>query len=100
MASVIEIGKPANDGERIVLKRLRDDLPDEWTVVSNFEVPAGRRTFECDAVALSPAGWAYLIEIKALVGQIEGNDREWAMPPLTGDEPYYIQNPIHMLRTK
>ena len=100
MAKIIEITPPVNDGEREVLARLREDLPDDWTVVSNFEIPSGARMLECDAVAFSPAGWAYLIETKALVGQIEGNEREWSMPSLLGGGRYYVSNPLHVLRRK
>ena len=98
MAQLVEIGQAVNDGEKIVLRRLREELPADWTVVSNFEVPSGKRMLECDAVAFAPGGWAYLIETKALVGQIEGNERQWSMPSLVGDERYYITNPIHVVR--
>ena len=66
-----------NDGERDVLRRLRDELPDDWHVVSNFWAEQGRRQFECDALVVCPEGWAYLIETKAWLGRIRGNNNQW-----------------------
>ena len=100
MVRIEEIAPPVNDGERLVLARLREELPSGWGVVSNFEVPSGNRMLECDAVAFSPAGWAFLIETKADPGQITGNDREWSMPSITGDGRFYVSNPVHVLRGK
>ncbi|MDO9410097.1 NERD domain-containing protein kinase family protein [Patulibacter sp.] len=99
MAKLIELGEPVNDGERTVLAVLRD-LPDGWVVVSNFEIPHGRKPPECDALVVSPEGWAYLLEVKALVGAIRGNDSQWEMPSVFGKGAglYYVPNPVHMVR--
>ena len=100
MAVVHEFGEPVNTGEREVLRRLRDDLPDDWQVVANFEFPQNPRWFECDALALSPNGWGYLVETKAWLGQIEGNDAQWRLPPVAGDSPTYRKNPVQMVTTR
>ena len=71
-----EIGEPVNDGERDVLRILRDGLAAAWHVISNFSIEQAGRAFECDALAVSPDGWAYLIEVKAWLGGIRGNDAE------------------------
>src|SRR4051812_26996270 len=100
MAELIEIAQAVNDGERRVLKALRDGLSDDWVVLGNFEVPSHGRPYECDALAVNPAGWAYLIETKQYDGQIEGNDRQWKMPSKTGSGYFYVDNPVGLLRGK
>jgi serine/threonine protein kinase len=100
MAELIEIAQAVNDGERRVLKALRDGLSDDWVVLGDFEVPSHGRPYECDALAVNPAGWAYLIETKQYDGQIEGNDRQWKMPSKTGSGYFYVDNPVGLLRRK
>ena len=41
MARIIPIGEPANEAERMVLRHLREQAPDDWIVVANFELPYG-----------------------------------------------------------
>lgn len=96
MAIIHEHGAPANDGERAVLRRLREELPDGWHVVSNFWAEQGRRQFECDALVVSPEGWAYLVETKAWLGRIRGNNKQWELPALskTGSVTYR-PNPVN-----
>jgi len=38
VAEVFDVGSPVNDGERDVLRTLRDGLDDDWVVVANFEI--------------------------------------------------------------
>jgi serine/threonine protein kinase len=92
---------PVNDGERMVLRRLRDDLDESWFVLGNFEFPSGHRWPECDALAICSGGWAYLIETKHWVGgSITGNDHEWLLPSLSGSGVYSVQSPVHLVSTK
>src|SRR3954468_1580698 len=100
MADYIPIGGAVNDGEKAVLALLRDGLPDDWTVIANFEFPSGVRHYECDALVVSPDPWAYLVEVKAWNGLIRGNDKEWALPSMVGSQETYRTNPVHILRTK
>lgn len=96
MAILHEHDGPVNDGERAVLKLLRDGLPDEWHVVSNFWAEQGTRQFECDAVVVSPNGWAYLVETKAWLGRIRGNNKQWELPALSaGGAVTYRPNPVN-----
>lgn len=69
-------------------------------MVGNFSVKQGNRTFECDALAASPEGWAYVIEIKAWVGQIVGNDAQWALPSMAGAGQSYRPNPVELTQLK
>ena len=96
MAALHEHGAATNDGERAVLKLLRDELPDEWHVVSNFWAEQGKRQFECDALAVAPEGWAYLIETKAWLGRIRGNNNQWELPSLAKSGAVsYRPNPVN-----
>src|SRR4051794_39637695 len=98
MAEYVPIGEPVNDGERTVLRLLRDQLPPDWAVIANFEFPSGPRHLECDALVVSPDPWAYLVEIKAWNGRIRGNDKEWALPSMVRRQETYRTNPVHLLR--
>jgi serine/threonine protein kinase len=96
MAVLRELDKPVNDGEKQVLKLLRDGLDDAWYVVSNFWVEQGKRKFECDALVVSPQGWAYLVETKAWLGRIRGNNSQWELPSLTAaGVSTYRPNPVN-----
>lgn len=46
MAQLHQFGEPVNDGERQVLRLLREELPDAWHVVGNFALHQGNRTFD------------------------------------------------------
>lgn len=100
MGRLFEIGPPVNDGERDVLRILRDGLDDEWAIVANFEIDQGKRTYECDALVLGPNGWAYLIETKAWTGRIRGNDQQWELQSLVGGGPLYRPNPLNITTQK
>ncbi len=101
MAVVHSAGQPENDGERVILQLLRDRLPDDWHVAANFwlEWRPGR-FYECDAAVFSPRGRAHLIEIKAWIGRIRGNDREWELPGIAGEGATYRPNPVKLTQRK
>lgn len=101
MAVVHELGEPVNDAERQVLRTLRDELDANWRVIGNFWVEQGNRQFECDALVVSPEGWAYLIETKGWHGRITGNDAQWELPPIAaGAAPTYPSNPVELTHKK
>jgi hypothetical protein len=41
MAKIIAIAEPENDPEREAIAFLRDNLPDTFTILHNFELRAG-----------------------------------------------------------
>lgn len=100
MAELFEVGPPVNDGEREVLRLLRDGLGDDWVVVANFEISQGARTYECDALVVGRSGWAYLVETKAWSGRIRGNDQQWELQSLVGGGPSYRPNPLNVTTQK
>lgn len=78
MAKYIPIGEPANRSEAESIRALRDQLPEHYTVIGNFElhVPNRANTFEYDAVVLGEHG-LYAVEIKGWSGEIRGDTRRW-----------------------
>jgi serine/threonine protein kinase len=100
MAELHTIGQAANDGELEVLRLLRDGLDESWHIVGNFSIRQGGRSFECDAAAFGPSGWAYLIEVKAWLGPIRGNDVQWELPALVGDDVLFRPNPVELTQLK
>lgn len=100
MAEYLEVGPPVNDGEKRVLKLLRDELDESWAVVANFEIVQGVRSYECDALVVGPLGWAYLVETKAWTGRIRGNDQQWELPSLVGGAASYRPNPLNVTTQK
>jgi serine/threonine protein kinase len=100
VAVIHAIGAPVNDGERLVLGLLKDGLDDAWHVVANFWIQQGTRSYECDALVVSPLGWAYVTEVKAWLGRIRGNDAQWEIPSLTGEGFIYPPNPVELTHRK
>ncbi|MFJ2578452.1 protein kinase [Kitasatospora aureofaciens] len=78
MARIIPIGEPANEGERMVLRHLREHGPAGWTVVSNFELSygPGRQVFEVDLAILTERA-CYIADTKGTHGRIEVRGGRW-----------------------
>ncbi len=62
------------------IRMLRDELPDHYVVIGNFELqPANRRnTLEYDAVVVGEYG-IWVVEIKGWGGKISGDIRRWSL---------------------
>jgi len=76
MATIIPIGEPVNDAERIVIAHLRDHGPASWTVLHNFEIGQGGEWFEVDLAVLTPHA-VYLVDVKGTRGLIEVDRSRW-----------------------
>lgn len=78
MAKYIPIGEPANHSEADSIRALRDQLPEHYTVIGNFELqlPNRSNTFEYDAVVIGEHG-LYAVEVKGWSGEIRGDIRRW-----------------------
>ncbi|MFF4526554.1 methylation-associated defense system protein kinase MAD6 [Streptomyces bluensis] len=76
MARIIKVGDPVNDAERMVLRHLRDNAPDDWTVISNFEIYRGRQCFEVDLAILTDRA-CYIADTKGTHGRIEVRGKKW-----------------------
>ncbi|QDG53142.1 hypothetical protein FIV42_21065 [Persicimonas caeni] len=80
MAKYIPIGDPINESERDGIRQLRDQLPDHYIVIGNFELQLPRRknTLEYDAVVVGEWG-LYAVEIRGWDGTIRGDIRRWEL---------------------
>jgi serine/threonine protein kinase len=76
MANVIPIGQPVNDAERAAIAYLRDNLPDSYTLLHNFEIERQGEHFEIDIALLTPHA-LYLIDVKGTRGTIDVYGNKW-----------------------
>jgi len=95
MAEYLRVGAPTNQSEREGIRQLRDQLPDHYTVIGNFELQLPRRknTLEYDALVIGEWG-IYAVEIKGWGGLIEGNMSKWHL------EWGRVENPFIRTETK
>jgi hypothetical protein len=100
MATMHLVDEPVNDAEREVLRALEEGLDADWHVVGNFWIQQRFRSYECDALVLSPRGWAYLVETKGYGGKVVGNDQQWEVPSQAGNAPLYLPNPVAITQRK
>ena len=81
MAEYIRIGEPANEAEKVGFRLLRDQLPDHYLVLGNFDLrlPQRRTSLEFDAVVIGEYGF-FAVEIKGWSGAIRGGADHWYLP--------------------
>jgi serine/threonine protein kinase len=70
------MGTPANDAERTALAYLRDRLPDDYTLLHNFELHRDRAAFEIDLAILAPH-CIYIVDLKGTAGPTTVHGRKW-----------------------
>ena len=76
MAQWIPVGEPVNDAERRVMAALRDRLPADYAVISNFELIDGEKRPEIHLAILAPHS-VYLVDVKGTQGRIEVYGSRW-----------------------
>ncbi len=76
MAKVIPIGTPVNEGERRAIAHLRDALPDDYTLIHNFEVKRDQQSFEVDIALIAPHA-VFVVDVKGTRGSIEVQGSKW-----------------------
>lgn len=92
MAKVIPIGEPVNDAERQAIAHLRDQLPEGYLLLHNFEVKRGDEFFEVDLAVIAPHA-VYLVDVKGTRGLIDVYGPKWYPE---GRQPY--TSPLLKLR--
>lgn len=92
MATVVPIGRPVNDAERLAIAHLRDHLPSSYLVFHNFEIRRDGETFEVDIAVLAPHA-LYLVDVKGTRGLIDVYGPKWYPE---GRQPY--TSPLVKLR--
>jgi len=76
MAKVIAVGKPVNDAEKAAIAHLRDHLPQNYTLLHNFEIHRDREYFEVDLALVAPHA-VYLIDVKGTRGEVSVYGSKW-----------------------
>lgn len=76
MAKIIPIGTPVNDSEREAIAHLRDNLPDGYILLHNFELLVNEQTFEIDLAIIAPHA-VYLVDVKSTTGEIHVHSGKW-----------------------
>jgi serine/threonine protein kinase len=76
MATVVPIGEPVNDAERLAIAHLRNHLPSSYLVFHNFEIRRNSETFEVDIAVLAPHA-LYLVDVKGTRGLIDVYGPKW-----------------------
>lgn len=76
-AKILRVSNPINESERKAIRVLAKNLPEDWYILHNLEVPNWRsRSYEFDMVVVAP--WAvYAIEVKGWYGRIRGDRLQW-----------------------
>lgn len=79
MATIRSIALPENDSERKAIKYLQENLPDDYTVFTNLELPShGGLPYEYDMIIIGEYA-VYSVEVKGYRGEIKGNAFEWEL---------------------
>jgi serine/threonine protein kinase len=76
MAKVIAIDQPVNDSERQAIKFLRDNLPDTYTIIHNFEITQGKEKYEIDLAIIAPHS-IFIVDVKGISGLIDIYNSKW-----------------------
>lgn len=79
MAEIVGGGPPVNDGERSVIRHLRDHGPEDWLVLHNIELPVHGAAYEVDLVVVTGHG-VCVIDVKGTHGRIEVVGSRWFPP--------------------
>lgn len=95
MAIVRSIGLPENDSERKAINYLKDNLPDDYLVFTNLELPTrAGLPYEYDILVIGDYA-VYSIEVKGYRGEIKGNAFEWEL-----DSGVIYKSPIPLANKK
>ncbi len=86
---------PVNEGEKLVVNYLREQLPGTYTLIPNVEIiQRGYPTFEYDIIVVAPHA-VYVVEVKQWRGGIRGDDHTWIVA-----ERYHRPSPWLLTNTK
>lgn len=76
MASVIAIGQPENEDERLAIRWLRDKLPLSYEIYHNFEIERDGQKYEIDLAIIAPHA-VWLVDAKGTRGNITVYGSQW-----------------------
>ena len=79
MAKHISFGDPVNDAERWAFQLLAKELPADYTLLTNIEVPTHTgQALEVDALVLGEWG-VYVVDVKGYIGRLDAGQHVWSL---------------------
>lgn len=79
MAKHISFGSAVNDAERWAFKLLTDELPDNYILLTNIEIPThSGQALEVDALVIGDWG-IYVVDVKGYIGRLEAGLHAWSL---------------------
>ena len=79
MAKHISFGRPVNDAERWAFGLMTEELPDDYTLLTNIEIPTHTgQALEVDALVLGEWG-VYVVDVKGYIGRLDAGQHAWSL---------------------
>ncbi|MGS0825876.1 NERD domain-containing protein [Shewanella sp. 0m-8] len=79
MARMISFGTPVNDAERWAFSLLADELPEDYILLTNVEIPAkSGQAMEVDALVIGEWG-VYVVDVKGYIGRLDAGLHAWSL---------------------
>ncbi|SHG93149.1 NERD domain-containing protein kinase family protein [Ferrimonas marina] len=79
MAKQIRFGEAVNDSERWAFKMLAEELPENYLLLTNIEIPTqSGQALEVDALVIGQWG-IYVVDVKGYIGQLEAGQHAWRL---------------------
>ncbi|OEG74679.1 NERD domain-containing protein kinase family protein [Shewanella colwelliana] len=79
MAKQISFGTPVNDAERWAFSMLADELPENYILLTNVEIPTkSGQAMEVDALVIGEWG-VYVVDVKGYIGRLDAGLHAWSL---------------------
>ncbi|MGZ9898001.1 nuclease-related domain-containing protein [Shewanella gaetbuli] len=79
MARHISFGTPVNDAERWAFALLSDELPEDYLLLTNVEIPThSGQAMEVDALVIGEWG-VYVVDVKGYIGRLNAGLHAWSL---------------------
>ncbi|MFB2658738.1 NERD domain-containing protein [Shewanella xiamenensis] len=79
MAKHISFGTPVNDAERWAFSLLAEELPDDYLLLTNVEIPTqSGQAMEVDALVVGEWG-VYVVDVKGYMGRLNAGLHAWLL---------------------
>ncbi|WP_282167066.1 NERD domain-containing protein kinase family protein [Shewanella japonica] len=79
MARHISFGTPVNDAERWAFSLLSDELPEDYLLLTNVEIPTHTgQAMEVDALVVGEFG-VYVVDVKGYIGRLNAGLHAWSL---------------------
>ncbi|QBF81606.1 serine/threonine protein kinase [Shewanella maritima] len=79
MARHISFGTPVNDAERWAFSLLSDELPKDYMLLTNVEIPTHTgQAMEVDALVVGEWG-VYVVDVKGYIGRLNAGLHAWSL---------------------